>query len=72
MKITIFIIKFLFIGALFLVTNEHLYLSDPQDRATFFDLFYSWLASLTSRVVQVTGYVTSSSWLPQNYSVPAS
>lgn len=68
MKITIVILKFLFIGALFLVTNENLYLSNPQDRQVFFDLFYSWLANLFNHAVQLTGYVTESEWLPQNYS----
>ncbi|MBI2452155.1 hypothetical protein HYV50_03700 [Candidatus Pacearchaeota archaeon] len=71
MKLSIFVLKFLFIGALFIVTNENLYLKNPADREIFFNLFYSWFSQLSSHLTKITGFVTNSEWLPapENYSV---
>lgn len=57
--------KFLFIGVLFIVSNNNLHLSEEQDLTKFFDLFYSWLSGLFSRVREITGYVVDSEWLPK-------
>jgi hypothetical protein len=65
MKITIVIIKFLFIGALFIVSNENLHLSVPTERSTFFDNFFSWLDTLFGHSLEIVGYVVNSEWLPQ-------
>jgi len=70
MKITLFVLKFLFIGALFLVSNGNLHLIDPVDRATFYDMFYTWLGNLFDQAGQISGYVVNSEWLPQNESPP--
>lgn len=64
MKIWIFLIKFLFIGALFIVSNNHLYLSDPTDFDSFVGLFHTWLANIFLHSLQITGYVINSEWLP--------
>ena len=61
--------KFMFIGALFLVSNNNLYLSVPQDRAVFFELLYSWTNELYGQGLQIAGYVVNSEWLPENSSV---
>jgi len=66
MKISIFVLKFLFIGALFIVSNENLYLKNPADLESFSNLFLSWLQALTDKVLEITGYVINSEWLPQN------
>ena len=68
MKIGIFIFKFLFLGALFIVSNENLYLNDVQDREIFYDHFYSWLETLFEHSSQIAGYVIDSEWLPQENS----
>ncbi|MFH1425394.1 MAG: hypothetical protein ABIG28_01530 [archaeon] len=66
MKIYISILKFFFIGSLFIVSNHHLYLNNAQDVGTFFDLFYDWLGNLFQHGMQITGYVVNSEWLPGN------
>ena len=65
MKIAIILIKFLFIGALFIISNQNLYLSDAQDFSTFVDLYYAWLDELSVHALKITGYVMNSEWLPQ-------
>ena len=67
MKIYLFILKFLFIGALFIVSNNNLHLADFNEREIFYNSFYSWLSDLFGRASQITGYVTSSKWLPGSY-----
>ena len=66
MKIYISILKFFFIGALFIVSNEHLYLSNSVDVGTFFNMFYDWLENLFGHGMEITGYVINSEWLPGN------
>lgn len=68
MKITIFILKFFFLGMLFIVSNYNLHIDQPVDRATFYELFYSWLSNLSTHSQQIVGYVVDSQWLPQENS----
>jgi hypothetical protein len=65
MKVYISIIKFLFLGALFIVSNHNLYLNDPADREVFYGQFNSWLDTLFTHSLQIAGYVVDSEWLPQ-------
>ena len=65
MKIILLILKFLFIGALFIVSNHNLYLSDSGDFETFKEMYIFWLDSLFDSFSDITGYVVQSDWLPQ-------
>ena len=65
MKVFVLIlIKFFFISALFIISNEGLYLRDSVDRETFFDTYYTWLRNLFSQSVEVAGFVINLKWLP--------
>jgi len=68
MKITIFIIKFLFLGALFIISNENLHLNIDTERESFYNYFSSWLETLFGHSQQIVGYVIDSEWLPQENS----
>lgn len=66
MKVIILIlIKFFFISALFIISNEGLYLRDSVDRETFFDTYSTWLKNLFSQSVEVAGFVINLKWLPE-------
>jgi len=65
MKIYLFVLKFLFIGALFIVSNNNLHIINLEERNVFYSHFYSWLLGLFDSVGQIVGYVTKSEWLPQ-------
>ncbi|MAG77563.1 MAG: hypothetical protein CL811_12470 [Colwelliaceae bacterium] len=64
MKIPIVIVKLLFLGALFIVSNHELHLADEHERGVFFDLYYGWVDSLVNQGFEVTGYVVKFEWLP--------
>jgi hypothetical protein len=69
MKLWIIFVKFLFIGALFIVSNENLYLKDGEDLNKFTELYVSWLSQIYTHAGQITGYVINSEWLPHNEDV---
>ena len=65
MKVVILIlIKFFFISALFIISNEELQLRDPVDRETFFNTYHIWLGNLFSQSVELAGSVINLKWLP--------
>jgi hypothetical protein len=64
MKLSIFIFKFLLIGALFIVSNEVLYMQDAGDREEFVGMYTAWLGNIFSHVRDITGYVVNNEWLP--------
>jgi len=70
MKIYISVIKFLLIGALFIISNENLALSQPESFTIFTDHFASWLGNLFNQGTQITSYVVNSEWLPQENVTP--
>ena len=68
MKLWMILVKFLFIGGLFLVSNHNLYLNDDADLDK---LYTSWLSQLYSQTGEIVGYVTNSEWLPGHESIGA-
>jgi len=66
MKFWIFIVKFLVIGALFLVSNNNLHLGDVDERTVFLEMYGSWIGDLYEQTLVITGYVVNSEWLPEN------
>ncbi len=67
MKVVILIlIKFFFISALFIITNEDLYLRDPVDRELFFNTYSTWLKGLFDQSTDVVGSVINLKWLPED------
>jgi len=65
MRVGMFIFKFLFLGALFIIANEDLHLNDQMDRDAFMNTFYTWVDTLYQHSLQIVGYVVDSEWLPQ-------
>jgi len=65
MKLYLTIIKFVFIGILFIISNENLQMADPNDRAQFIDSLNSWKETILSHVSQITSFVINSEWLPE-------
>ncbi len=66
MKISLIILKLLFLGALFIVSNHELYLKEAGDRNTFINMYSSWLDTLFTQGLEVTTYVVKFEWLPIN------
>lgn len=64
MKITIVVLKLLFLGALFIISNNNLYMNNADDRGIFINLYSSWIEVLTKQGIEVTAYVIKFEWLP--------
>lgn len=64
MKIVIIILMFVVIGALFIVSNGNLHLSDGAEFSKFYSEYYQWWGKLASNAKAVTGYVVHFDWLP--------
>lgn len=69
MKIPIVVLKLLFLGALFIVSNHSLHLTDAGDRGLFVDYYTAWLENLFGQGVEVTGYVVKFEWLPNEENI---
>ncbi len=65
MKIGIIILMFVVIGALFIVSNANLHLSDDEDFSKFYGEYYKWWGKLFSNAKAVTGYIVHFDWLPE-------
>lgn len=66
MKFNILIVKMLFVGALFIISNQNLYMSVAVDRQIFYDLYFNWINTLFDQAFEVSGYVVKFEWLPSN------
>lgn len=66
MKVLLLILKFLFIGALFIISNNQLYLSDSSDMITFKNMYSEWIGSIFDSFSTITSFVVQSDWLPQD------
>jgi hypothetical protein len=64
MKIPMIVLKILFVGALLIVSNQNLHLSDETERGVFFEAYLAWVGSLVDQGVKVTSYVVKFEWLP--------
>ncbi len=64
MKLTIILIKFFFVSALFIISNNNLHLAVDSERQTFFDISVSWMHELFDNARVLVGYVVKSEWLP--------
>jgi hypothetical protein len=66
MRIYLFIILFLLVGAFFIVSNNNLHLNESKDMSKFVSLYYSWLGGLFNNVKGMSAYVVKSEWLPNS------
>jgi hypothetical protein len=64
MKIWLSLLKFFFLGALFIISNENLHLTNPLDLEVFTSQFTLWLGNLFEHSMEITSYVVNSEWLP--------
>jgi hypothetical protein len=65
MKAQLVIVKLLFLGALFIISNQNLHIGVTQERETFFDAYYAWVLNIVNQITDVTAYVVKFEWLPK-------
>jgi len=64
MKILMFAIFFLMIGALFIISENNLALKDSGNFPKFLGSYYSWISQLFDNSKSLAGYVVKMDWLP--------
>lgn len=64
MKIIMFIIFFLLVGALFIISENNLALKDTGNFSKFLGLYYSWISQIAQNTGSTAGYVIKMDWLP--------
>jgi len=64
MKIILFILVFLIIGALFIITNQNLAINEPENFSQFSEMYQNWFDKLFNNTRTITGEVIGLEWLP--------
>jgi len=64
MRITVFFIKFLLLGAFFIISNQNLALIDEGNRNLFIEEYKGWIFGIADHVGSLTGYIVEVEWLP--------
>lgn len=65
MKIILFIIMFLCIGAFFIISQNDLALVEEKNLEEFSSLYRGWLSKTWGNLGGLTGHVVKMEWLPQ-------
>ncbi len=65
MKILMFVVLFLLIGAFFIISNENIRLNTKENVNYFFKEYGKWADDLLSNGKTVAGYVVKMEWLPE-------
>ena len=64
MKILMFIVMLLFVGAFFIISQDNLSLKEQENRHILAEKYYAWTQSIFSQAGELTGYVVRMNWLP--------
>ncbi len=65
MKIRMFILLFLLIGAFFIISENNLSLNKSENITKFMSLYGSWMNNIVSNLGNSVGYVVKMEWLPE-------
>jgi len=66
MKVVSFLLIFLVIGALFIISENNLALKNQENRTKFLELYFIWLSKIFENSKNLVGYVVKLDWLPEN------
>jgi len=66
MKIIVFIIMFLLVGATFIISENNLALKDAENRKKFGAMYMTWFDQLFENSKNLVGYVVRLDWLPES------
>ena len=65
MRLLVFIFLFLFLGAMFVVTENSLALAEQGNMVKFFGLYETWMENFIVNVKTITGDVVGLEWFPK-------
>jgi len=64
MKIFLFIVVFLLMGAFFIISNNNLHIGNPEQFDAFMTQYYGWFFKLANNVGTATSYAVNIDWMP--------
>jgi len=65
MKILMFVILFLLVGAFFIISNERIKLNSSENVSLLLDKYGHWVDRLFDNSKTAVGYVIKMEWLPE-------
>jgi len=65
MKILVFLMMFLLVGAFFIISENKLALKDSENRERFYDMYQDWANRIFDNSKGLAGYVIKLDWLPE-------
>ena len=65
-RLVLALLVFLILGALFIVSNENLHLSDSEEFDSFGRLYFAWVSGLISNIGDIAGNVVLENWIPDS------
>jgi hypothetical protein len=66
MRIFLLLLFFLFVSALFLVSNNNLALKEKENAMQFGRLYYNWILNTGENIFKTTAYVIRFEWMPND------
>lgn len=64
MKIFLFVVVFLLMGAFFIISNDNLHVGNPEQFDSFMTKYYDWFFKLGNNVMTATSYAINIDWMP--------
>jgi hypothetical protein len=64
MKLLMFVILFLFVGAFFIISNEKIQINSGENFNYFFKQYCGWFDKLIGNAKTTSGYLIKMEWLP--------
>ena len=64
MKVLMFVVLFLFIGAFFIISDKEIKLNSKENVSYFFSEYGIWIDKLVGNGGEATGYLVKMQWLP--------
>ncbi|MEK6871939.1 MAG: hypothetical protein AABX16_03485 [Nanoarchaeota archaeon] len=65
MKLLMFIVLFLFLGAFFIIAEREIPINSADNVALFFSHYSQWIDSVFENTKMTSGYIVKMEWLPQ-------
>lgn len=64
MRLFLFVIVFLLLGAFFIISNNNFHVGNPEQFDAFMTQYYDWFFKLGKNVKTATAYVVNIDWMP--------
>jgi len=64
MRVLVFVLVFLLLGAFYIVTSHNLSLKNPASFETILVKYLEWFPKIAENIVSITGHAIKLKWMP--------